>query len=198
MAGLTFERTRNASLTLILSGGYLFSGLMFGPDLDIHSQQYKRWGVVRWIWLPYRRSMRHRAFLSHGLIVGTIVRLVYLLSFLAAGLAAVLIVSAIAYHATGEAETWVQFTQQYGRLGQDMIGRSLHHHTAEWLALLLGLELGAMSHSFSDWLGSRYKRLSPRKPSRASPKRSRRSSPATPPAVELPPVPQSSKVRSEE
>ena len=32
----------------------LFGGLMFGPDLDIQSRQYTRWGVLRFLWLPYR------------------------------------------------------------------------------------------------------------------------------------------------
>ena len=41
--------TRNGSLTLILAGGFLFSGLMFGPDLDIHSIQFKRWGILGFI-----------------------------------------------------------------------------------------------------------------------------------------------------
>jgi len=163
IAGVTFERTHNASLTLILSGGYLFSGLMFGPDLDVHSQQYKRWGLLRWIWLPYRRSMRHRSFLSHGVLVGTLIRVVYLLCCLTAAIGLVLMLSAIAYTVVGESATWTQFFSHYGSEAKEWLGRSLHHHSIEWFALLLGLELGALSHSLSDWIGSRYKRLAPRK-----------------------------------
>lgn len=192
MAGVTFERTHNASLTLILSGGYLFSGLMFGPDLDIHSRQYKRWGVLRWIWLPYRRSMRHRAFLSHGPVVGTVVRIVYLLSWLGTGIGIVVLISAIAYQLTGESEKWTQFSQQYWLIAKTGIGRSIQQHYPEWCALLIGLELGALSHSLSDWLSSRYKRLAPRKSVKSSvPKRSPppSSSLSPPPTVELPPIP---------
>ncbi len=29
---------------------------MFGPDLDIYSVQFQRWGFLRWIWLPYQKS----------------------------------------------------------------------------------------------------------------------------------------------
>ena len=63
---LSFRATADILLTLIVSSGFLFGGFMFGPDLDIHSVQYRRWGWFRWIWLPYRGSMRHRSILSHG------------------------------------------------------------------------------------------------------------------------------------
>lgn len=32
-------------------------------------------------------------------------------------------------------------------------------YPTEWMALFIGLELGAMSHSLSDWGGSAYKRF---------------------------------------
>ena len=162
VAGLTFERTQDASLTLVLAGGYLFSGLMFGPDLDVHSRQYKRWGVLRWIWLPYRHSMRHRSVLSHGFVIGTLVRLVYLGCWLLAAVGLLLGISAIAYGLTGDWQTWVQAAQGLGQEFYTQLGRSLLQNYPRWLALLLGLELGAMSHAVSDWCGSRYKRWSKR------------------------------------
>ena len=45
---------RRKELILWFGLSYIFSGLMFGPDLDIYSLQYKRWGIGRWIWLPYQ------------------------------------------------------------------------------------------------------------------------------------------------
>ena len=51
---------------------------MLGPDLDIHSIQYRRWGPLRWIWLPYQKALKHRSQLSHGPIIGTAVRVMYL------------------------------------------------------------------------------------------------------------------------
>ncbi len=39
------------------------------------------------------------------------------------------------------------------------VGRSLVQYDTEYIALFLGLELGAMSHSLSDWGGSAYKRF---------------------------------------
>ena len=196
IAGIVFERTRSASLTLTVSGGYLFSGLMFGPDLDIYSQQYKRWGIFRWIWLPYRRSMRHRSFLSHGFLIGTVIRVIYLLTWIIASLGAIVLLSAVAYHITGEAVVWSQFSQEYWTTGKGWLTRSLQQYPLEWVTVLLGLELGALSHSLSDWIGSRYKRRSSRKAKKATP--SKRSPAAPNPApsstsIELPTLPQDSK-----
>lgn len=61
----------------VLGAGLLFGGLMFGPDLDINSRPYRRWGPLRWIWLPYR-AFGHRSPWTHGLVRGPLVRLLYL------------------------------------------------------------------------------------------------------------------------
>lgn len=50
---------------------------LLGPDLDIKSKQYKRWGLFRLLWLPYRLLLGHRSRFSHGLILGPIFRAVY-------------------------------------------------------------------------------------------------------------------------
>jgi len=55
VAGLTFGHAKVAT-NLIVSGAFLFSGLMFGPDLDLYSVQYKRWGPLRLLWIPYQNS----------------------------------------------------------------------------------------------------------------------------------------------
>lgn len=61
-----------------LAGGVLFGGLMFGPDLDVKSVQYHRWGPLRWIWWPYQRMFSHRSTWTHGLVWGLLLRLLYL------------------------------------------------------------------------------------------------------------------------
>lgn len=145
VGGITYCLTnRSAELTLILACGYLFSGMMFGPDLDIHSLQYKRWGIIRGIWLPYRRCLRHRSLFSHGLIIGTCVRLLYLFS----------IISVISTLGVAIAQLCLGFAWNW----QDFVRNQLHlliskypHETA---AFLIGLEIGAMSHSISDWINS--------------------------------------------
>lgn len=144
IAGITYLLTRDGELTLILSGGYLFSGMMFGPDLDIHSIQYKRWGFLRSIWLPYRNFFRHRSLFSHGFIIGTCVRLAYLsliVSFIG------IFIVAIAQLIFGFSWNWQDFVRVQSRL-------LINKYYQEATMLFVGLEIGAMSHSISDWISS--------------------------------------------
>ena len=148
VAALTFGQTRSSHLTLLVSGSFLFGGLMFGPDLDIYSCQYQRWGWFKPIWLPYQKSLRHRSFLSHGPLIGTALRILYLAIWIAV------------FGVLG-----LVMAQKIGNLGWNWLdlvfsyGRSIGEHHIEILAVYIGLELGAMSHYLSDWGGSAYKRL---------------------------------------
>ena len=66
-------------LGLIAGAAHYVGGLMLSPDLDLVSRPFKRWGLLRFIWLPYQRLVpRHRHWLSHGPVIGSAVRLVYL------------------------------------------------------------------------------------------------------------------------
>jgi uncharacterized metal-binding protein len=146
ITGGTFWLTNKIELTLILTAAFLFSGLMFGPDLDIYSIQFKRWGWLRWIWLPYQKTLRHRSLLSHGLIIGTVLRVLYLSTILAV-IAFVFV--AIAQLIWGFAWNWQQFAWTTFKAIEK-------NYRTEALFLLLGLELGSFSHSLSDWIGSAY------------------------------------------
>jgi uncharacterized metal-binding protein len=73
----------SVALALVATCATLFGGLMFGPDLDIQSRQYTRWGVFRFLWLPYRGMFRHRSRWSHGIIFGTLIRVIYFVTVLA-------------------------------------------------------------------------------------------------------------------
>ncbi|XZF66307.1 MAG: metal-binding protein [Gloeotrichia echinulata DVL01] len=148
VTGVTFWQTRSGNLTLLVAGGFIFGGLMFGPDLDIYSVQFQRWGFLRWIWLPYQKSLRHRSFLSHGPIIGTTLRVVYLTCILAILVIILLVIG----------EKLGNFALNWQNMGNN-VGRSLMVYNSEFLALFLGLEFGAMSHSLSDWGGSAYKRF---------------------------------------
>ncbi|MCC0177309.1 metal-binding protein [Waterburya agarophytonicola K14] len=154
VASITYGLTRNGDLTLLVSGGFLFSGLMFGPDLDIRSIQFQRWGLLRGIWLPYRKLLRHRSLFSHGLIIGTCLRVLYLFLF----------VAGIAIFVVGFAQLLFGFSWNW----QDFVGSKFHllthHRDRETIALFMGLELGAMSHSISDWISSSHKKRLNKKP----------------------------------
>lgn len=162
VAVLTFGQTQSGILTLLVSGGFLFGGLMFGPDLDIYSRQFQRWGFLRWIWIPYQKSLRHRSFLSHGPIIGTALRSLYLtLWIIILGGLVILIADLLGVETTG----WKTSTK--------LALASVSQYKAEGIALLLGLELGAMSHSLSDWGGSAVKRFKNSKSKAALPQSSR-------------------------
>ncbi|WP_030006131.1 metal-binding protein [Picosynechococcus sp. NKBG042902] len=148
VVGLGFFLLRRWELALILSLAYLFSGLMFGPDLDIHSVQFKRWGIFRWIWLPYQKNLRHRSALSHGFLIGTIVRILYLGTIL-------LLVTMVG---VAIAQLMLDFSWNWRTAFLNAQQQWQQHYLAESLALFVGLEIGAMSHSVSDWLGSMVKR----------------------------------------
>jgi uncharacterized metal-binding protein len=66
----------------VFTSSVLFAQLMFGPDLDAKSSQYNRWGIIKWIWFPYRKIFKHRSSFSHGLLLGPILRCVYLITIL--------------------------------------------------------------------------------------------------------------------
>ncbi len=143
----TYLITRHSGYTLLVVIAFLFAGLMFGPDLDIRSVQSKRWGWLAWIWHPYRKSLRHRSWLSHGFLAGTLFRLAYLSLWILIGILWVLEVT----NSTGHTQvTW----NELGQTILTVFGR----HWRTWTAITIGLELGAMSHSFSDWGYSAWKR----------------------------------------
>ena len=143
VTGLTLWFTRSPALTLIIALAFLVGGFMLGPDLDIHSIQYRRWGPIRWIWLPYQRAIKHRSRLSHGPIIGTALRVVYLAVWI--GLFTFVFVEVM--NAVWDA----QLTLGSFRAPLRYLARN---YLAEWLAVLAGLELGAISHSVSDSVGS--------------------------------------------
>jgi uncharacterized metal-binding protein len=143
IAAITGWLTHSPALIVIVSLSFLVGGLMLGPDLDIHSVQYRRWGPLRWIWLPYRKALRHRSRLSHGPIIGTALRVIYLSAWIA--LFAFLTIEAL--NALWNAQlTWQNLRSPFRAL--------MGYYLVEWLAVLIGLELGALSHSISDFLGS--------------------------------------------
>ncbi|MEA5463342.1 metal-binding protein [Leptothoe sp. PORK10 BA2] len=142
-----FMLTIDVPLTIIVSISFLIGGFMMGPDLDIQSIQYRRWGPVRWIWSPYQMMVKHRSPWSHGPVIGTLVRVVYLGIWI--GLFMVLGVLAVNHFWQAQLSwsmletTLMSLFARYGK---------------QWLALLAGLELGALSHYTSDWLASMIKK----------------------------------------
>ena len=142
-----FMVTIDVPLTVIASIAFLLGGFMMGPDLDIQSVQYRRWGPVRWIWYPYQVLIKHRSAWSHGPLLGTLVRVLYL----GAWIALFTSLGILAVNHFWQAQlTW--------DLLEPTLSSLLVRYWQGWLALLVGLELGALSHYTSDWLVSAFKK----------------------------------------
>jgi uncharacterized metal-binding protein len=132
---------------------FVFAGLMFSGDLDLRSAQYYRWGLLRWIWKPYQWLVPHRSPLSHGLILGPAVRLLYLSAVVLAigwGVLTVL-------HDHG----WTPVPSRVVQLGMGgLAGVRLSPLGWEYLAsFMAGLWAGGASHTLADRFGTGWKRL---------------------------------------
>jgi uncharacterized metal-binding protein len=125
----------------------LFGGLMFGPDLDIQSRQYTRWGVFRFIWLPYKAAFRHRSRWSHGIVFGTLIRIIYFAATLTLLFWAGIYVRAV--FLTGDATPGWRDVMHAWRVVEDGAA-SYGVGGRELLAVLAGLWWGAASHTLAD------------------------------------------------
>ena len=110
---------------IVSASAHFLGGLMLSPDLDLISRPYKRWGWLRWIWIPYQKLIPcHRHWLSHGVIVGSVVRLLYLAALLL--------------------PLWVIFP------GLQQVEWAINWEKA--IAFFLGIELSALNHLLLDGL----------------------------------------------
>lgn len=135
--------------TAVLVGSYLASGLLFSPDLDLDSTPYRRWSLLRWVWIPYQRLVPHRSWISHSLVLGPILRVLYF-----AG-----IMSLLALIVLGVLNLLVP-------IDPTRLIYSLTANAAEWIALrpwsvgyaVLGFVLGGAAHTLADIVYSGVKR----------------------------------------
>ena len=133
---------------------FAFAGYMFNGDLDLMSTPYKRWGPFRFIIWPYLKVMPHRSLFSHGPLIGTAVRLVWLA--IVAGLISTA-VWGITYVARRAGIDVPQLAVNAADVNAVLAwGR---RHTLFLRALVGGLEAGAMSHTGADVSVSLYKRV---------------------------------------
>lgn len=56
----------------IFSFAFIFGTYYLSPDLDIQSEPFKRWGILKFIWQPYQKIFKHRGIL-HNPILGPII-----------------------------------------------------------------------------------------------------------------------------
>lgn len=141
-------------LACIVTAAMVFAGLMFGPDLDLYSRQYKRWGPLRFIWVPYMMAIGHRSRLSHGLVLGTIFRVLYFIAVFA------LLSSVTLYvrqrYLYGAQTTW---SAEFERVSLDLGAFWERTDKQYFKAAFAGLWLGAAAHTISDVVWSVMKQI---------------------------------------
>lgn len=138
--------------TFLFFGAHLLSGMMFSPDLDLDSEIDDRWGVFFWIWRPYMWAVPHRhRILSHGLVISSLLRLLYFY----------VVVMLLLF-----ASTWVLaqigiVLPDYPRRLTSLLLELWSNYPREVRAFLFGFITGGAVHVLADWLvtgGKRYLR----------------------------------------
>ncbi|MBD2019283.1 metal-binding protein [Leptolyngbya sp. FACHB-36] len=129
----------SATVAVTTTIGYLVGGLLLSPDLDVKSRPWRRWGWLRFIWLPYQKLVPHRSWISHTPIVGTLIQLSYLgaIVLLAATLLGI--------------DVWTIVRVVVDR--QQDVGEG-NPWSVNCFALITGLCLGSWAHLVADTLSS--------------------------------------------
>ena len=134
--------TTPGTTTALLVGAYLFSGLWLSNDLDIYSRIYRRWGPLRFLWYPYQQLVSHRSWLSHGLVVGPLLRMVYLYVMIELTL--------ICAHGVATAAGWSTAIVESGMRLTSEVWPYVVAHPQICAPLIVGLILGGVAHSLVD------------------------------------------------
>jgi uncharacterized metal-binding protein len=146
-----FSRLPDMSPTnaAVLVAAYLASGLLFSPDLDLKSSPYKRWRSMRWVWIPYQRMVPHRSWISHSLLFGPLIRVVYFAAVMSllALLALWLFNLVSPVDPTGTLATWANTAFGWVRGHPAVVGYAV-----------AGFVLGGASHTIADIVWSGIKR----------------------------------------
>ncbi len=77
--------TTTLAIAAIFTAGYLFGTYWLSPDLDLKGAvrcrvwwRWKRAGLA-WVWCAYPAIVGcHRSWLSHSIVIGTLLRIIYL------------------------------------------------------------------------------------------------------------------------
>jgi uncharacterized metal-binding protein len=141
--------TKDFAITAAAVFAFLFGGLMFGPDLDTVSKQFSRWWFLQVLWYPYRIFFKHRSRWSHGLVFGTLIRVVYFMGVVT--IAAFLGAYFYAVFTNGTLPNVQAFAESWkiiGKYGNAYFGREV------LAAIFFGLWAGAASHTFTDMAAS--------------------------------------------
>ena len=144
-----YTLTKEVSISIVVTIGMMIGGLFFGPDLDTVSKQYTRWGIFKSLWYPYQSFFPHRSRWSHGLIFGTLFRVVYFMGVLT--VLAFLLLYFYAGYIGGDLPNLMQITKTWKPIGEFV---SANFGEYALLSVFIGLWIGAASHTLTDMAGT--------------------------------------------
>lgn len=130
---------------------------MFNGDLDIKSRPYNRWLLFKYIWLPYRKLFNHRSIWTHGIIIGTIVRIIYFVLIVSLLLGGTYLILDIIYNDVN----MIKLGFKISRFFNISVVNTYYEYkdfgfsNINWgsvMFIFLGLELGNTIHTLSDKL----------------------------------------------
>jgi len=133
-----------ATLGLIAGTSCIVSGLWFSPDLDLDSWIHHRWGALAALWKPYKQLVPHRHWVSHGFVIGALLRLVYIACIL---LIVGCLYSLAVTRGLALAGMWVH-----------EIAAAAVRHSDAFSAALFGFIIGSDAHIAADVISSSWKR----------------------------------------
>jgi uncharacterized metal-binding protein len=122
VAGTTYWLTKDVKISTIICICYLFASFMFNGDLDMNSKPYNRWWLFKMIWIPYQLMFHHRSVFTHGLVIGTVIRILY-----------ISIIPLIIFSCKGQLH----------------VVKAINWHLA--VLIFIGLEAGAAIHTIADY-----------------------------------------------
>jgi len=115
--------------------GYIVATFFFSPDIDLsRSRVAMRWGLLRFLWLPYSKVASHRR-VSHIPVIGLLMRTAYLCLIVAIPIAVLAI------------------------FGVNIGLRNLRASSAHLLSFALGMLVADTLHIVLDLFTSAFKRL---------------------------------------
>jgi len=153
-------------VTTVICVAHNVSGMLFSPDLDLDSRIHKRWGILLFIWKPYKWCIPHRHFWSHGLIIPPLLRLGYFFGML------IMLIFAAEVIARIFGFPLPDYHQSFAKSIIDWFVS----HPIITLSTALGFITGGAVHSIADWVVTGGKHLirmlfvPPRQPARVAQK----------------------------
>lgn len=150
---VSWKLTENFAAAEVVTIAMLIGGLMFGPDLDTQSKQYTRWGFFSFLWFPYKAFFSHRSRWSHGLLFGTLIRVIYFMGALT--LVSFAALYAVSAWQGGSPPDLLEITKNWSLIG-NFVRENFGEHA--FAAAFAGLWIGAASHTLTDMAWSFIKR----------------------------------------